>query len=124
MVQPEFIMDKWCDVLRVQIPEDQPAMEVQVRVYRTPDLPVAAEYVARLEPGVWHGFAVGQSTGTAGYVIVVTPLDQVGGHIARAAVQPEFDGHSWNDVARVMIPADQPGLKVHIRVYAVRSISG
>jgi hypothetical protein len=122
VVQPEFVIGKWCNVLRVKILDDQKVLEVQVRVYRTPDLPVA-EFDTRLEPGVWHGFVVGQSSGTAGYLIGVTPLEKMDGYIERAVVQPEFDGHHWNDVARVMIPADQLALNVHIWVYAVQSNS-
>jgi hypothetical protein len=63
---------------------------------------------------------VGPSNANTGYVIEVTPLTQAEGHIERNTVQPEFDGYNWNDVARLMIPADRPGLDVYIRVYAIR----
>ena len=33
VVQPEFDGNNWNDVLRVMIPQDQPAMDVRVKVY-------------------------------------------------------------------------------------------
>ena len=119
LIQPEFPWGQWVDVLRVQIPGDQPALEAQVKVYRTPDLPITAEFDAHLEPGVWHGFFVGLSRLKVGYVIEVTPLSQSDNQIERYTVQPEFDGQTWNDVARLMIPADRPALDVNVRIYAI-----
>jgi hypothetical protein len=120
LVQPEFFMRKWQDVLRIQIPEEQDAMQVEVKVYQAPQLALAAEFDTHLEPGVWHGFGVGPSSVHTGYVIEVTPLSSKDNQIERYTVQPEYNGSTWNDVARVMVPSDRPGLDVHIRIYAIQ----
>jgi len=120
LVQPERSAGTWYDVLRVQIPASQEALEAEVRVYRTPpDLPVAAEYDIHLQPGIWYGSLVGPARLNAGYVMEVTPVGEGGGWIDRYTVQPEFNGEAWNDVARLSTPEGWPEMDVHVRVYAV-----
>jgi hypothetical protein len=75
LVQPEFDGYQWNDVLRIMLPEGFKPLKVNVMVYRTADLPLAAEYDAVLEGGVWHGFGVGPSDLEQGYLVEVTPLE-------------------------------------------------
>jgi hypothetical protein len=118
-VQPEFPGD-WYDVLRIQIPQSQPPLTATVRVYKTPDyLPVQAEFDVHLEPGEWIGFVMGEAKDRTGYVIEVTPLNHEDNQILVYRVQPEYNGESWLDVARLMIPADRPATNVRIRIYNV-----
>ncbi len=118
-VQPEFPGD-WYDVLRIQIPASQPALRVNVKVYRTPeDLPVQSEFIVHLEPGEWKGFVLGESKPRMGYVIEVTPLHDEDNQILTYRVQPEFNGSDWLDVARLMIPAERPATDVMITIYNV-----
>ena len=126
IVQPEYFMQTWYDVLRIVVPATQPAMVADVRVYRTPpDLPVAAEYDVHLEPGNWAGAWVGLSRLNIAYVIEVTPVDfgpkdELKGFISRFTVQPEFNGETWNDVARLMVEPGWPAAAdAHVRMYAV-----
>lgn len=126
IVQMEYFMQTWYDVLRIIVPAAQQTMAADVKVYRTPPyLRVAAEYDVHLEPGNWPGYGVGLSKLDTGYVIEVTPVDfgpkdEMKGCISLFTVQPEFDGKTWNDVARLM---EEPGWPVpadaHVRVYAV-----
>ena len=119
-IQPEFPGD-WYDVLRIQIPESQPALSVYVRVYQTPsDLPVQAEFIYHLEPGEWIGFIMGDAKERCGYIMEVTPVYDADNQILTYRVQPEYDGVDWKDVARLMIPADRPATDVLITLYNVR----
>jgi len=124
LVQAEFDGESWNDVLRVQLPEGMQAQRVNLRVYDTALLPVAAEFEAALEPGVWHGWGLGSTWDDRAYLAEITPLEPSvdGAHIARTVVQPEFDGESWSDVLRVMIPDWMPDLNVYIRVYEVTQL--
>ena len=118
-VQPEFPGD-WYDVLRIQIPESQPSLTVNVRVYQTPeDLPVQAEFTVHLEPGDWVGFVMGDSKERGGFLMDVTPLYDEDNQILAYRVQPEYNGTDWKDVARLMIPSDRPATDVLIRIYNV-----
>jgi hypothetical protein len=124
LVQPEFDGNKWNDVLRIMLPEGFKPLNVNVTVYRTADLPVRAAFETTLEPGVWHGWGLGPCEQDQGYLVEVTPLEDSveGAYIERALVQPEFDGHNWNDVARVMIPEWMPQIHVQIRIYGVTDL--
>ena len=42
-IQPEF-PGAWIDVLRIQSASDGPTLTADVRVYRTPDLPIVADF--------------------------------------------------------------------------------
>lgn len=72
-----------------------------------------------LEPGVWHGWALNPSEVCGAYLVEVNPQDlgSEGDLVQTAVVQPEFDGYQWYDVLRIMIPEDQPTIKVNIRAY-------
>lgn len=120
LVQEEFFMGEWLDVLRVQMPADLPDLRVQFRVYATDGMPVLAEYDVDLEPGVWTGIGLRPSTAHGGYVVEINPRSSepaAGEFVERLVVQPEFDGKSWNDVLRLMTPIDQPPMSVQARVY-------
>jgi hypothetical protein len=120
MMQPEVPDGSWWDVLRLQIPEDQAPMQAEVIVYQTPaDLPVVMESEFVAEAGVWYGMGVGDSQDGGAYVIEITPLGSEPGQIERYTVQPEFDGVSWNDVARVMVTPDWPPMALRVTVYQV-----
>jgi len=116
--QPEY-PGEWIDVLRLQIPESQPPLKVQVRVYEPSRLPVVMDFDTTLQPGDWQGYVVQPADARAGYVVEVSPLDDYDAAAEIALVQPEFDGKTWNDVLRVMTYSDRPPLRVNVRVYAV-----
>lgn len=118
-VQPEMPGRHWMDVLRIQSAPEQPVISVDVRAYRTPELPLIADFETVLTPGDWAGTVLQPSSAPAGYVIEITPLDNSGSHIERFVIQPEFNGHTWNDVLRLLVSADRPPMKVHVRVYLV-----
>jgi len=119
LVQPEFTADAWWDVLRIQIPVEQAAMEAQVVIYQTPsNLPVAAEYELVAEPGVWHGLGVGLSKQGGAYVVEMTPTTWDNpSWLYRYTIQPEFDGENWNDVVRLMVHPDFPRMPLRVTVY-------
>jgi hypothetical protein len=118
-VQPEF-PGSWFDVLRLQIPAGQASLRVNVKVYKTPaDLPVQSEFVVHLQPGEWDGFVMGESKQRKGYLMDVTPLIDADNQVLSYRVQPEFNGTDWQDVARLMIPADRPATDVLVTIYNV-----
>ena len=119
VVQPEFNGSEWNDVLRVQLPGGYKALNVNIRVYDTTGLPIRADFMTTLDPGVWHGFIVGPSTETNGYVTEISPIGSGtdGETIERSVVQPEFNGSLWNDVLRAQISASYAPLAVGLRVY-------
>jgi hypothetical protein len=117
--QPEY-PGEWIDVLRLQIPESQPALRVKVRVYETSPLPVLMDFETTLQPGDWQGYDVQPSKAQAGYVVEVSPLEDFDAAAELALVQTEFDGKTWTDVLRVMTWADRPPLRVNLRVYGLQ----
>ncbi len=121
VVQPEYNGHEWNDVLRMVIPEDHPAMDVHVRIYDVSSLPVVESFNTELQPGVWHGWDLGETTQDRGYVVEITPLEPSidGAHVERYVVQPEYDGIGWYDVLRIMLAPEDPPLHVHVRVRAV-----
>ena len=120
LVQPEFPPSTWWDVLRLQIPATQAPLEAEVIIYQTPsNLPVVAHYELEAEPGVWYGVALGDAQDHAVYVVEVTPLIYSDNQVERYTVQPEFDGHTWNDVVRVSIPSDRPPTTLQVTVYRI-----
>lgn len=76
-----------------------------------------------LEPGVWHGWFVADSSANQTYLIEITPLEPSvdGACIERNLVQPEYNGESWADVLRIVIPAFMPPLPVNVRVLAIKT---
>lgn len=119
VVQQEFFLGEWQDVLRVMMPEGFPDLRAHIRVYVTAKMPVVARFEARLLPGVWTSLPLRPSVVRGGYIIEVNPLGiPEGGEFAEhVVVRPEFDGKRWNDIVRLQAPADQPSLKVQVRVY-------
>lgn len=122
-VLPEYDGASWNDVLRVQLPEGSAALTVNVRVYETSRLPVLTEFDTVLEPGVWHGFSLGQAAENRAYVGEVTPLEagEDGDFISKIHFQPEYPGE-WIDVLRLQIPETQHSLKVHVRVFTTANL--
>jgi hypothetical protein len=84
---------------------------------------VIMDFNVTLEPGVWHGWFVADSSANQTYLVEVTPLEPSvdGACIERYLVQPEYNGESWADVLRIMIPAFMPPLAVNVRVLAVKT---
>lgn len=119
-VRPEYDGVTWTDVLRVRIPADQPALNVNLRVYSSCRLPVVSEFEAVLLSGEWMGWVIGPSSIDRGYVVEVTPLEPSapGAYVWKAGEQEEFFMGEWQDVLRAQIPGDQPNLRVHFRVFA------
>jgi hypothetical protein len=99
-----------------------PAQANTLSADRPASIVVATNFDTTLEPGVWHGFVMGPSSLKRAYIAEISPLQPSvdGAHIERYVVQPEFNGREWNDVLRVQIPAGNPALTVHIRVYAIQ----
>ena len=124
LIQQEYFMGEWQDVLRAQIPAGQPALPVHFRIYATGRLPIISEFEADLDPGGWNGFILNPSTAKGGYIVETTPLFpvQVGEYVEKVAVQPEFDGSQWNDVLRLQAVNDQPWIRVQVRVYGLKKI--
>jgi hypothetical protein len=118
LVQQEFFMGEWQDVLRVQMPGDQPDLRVHLRVYTTDGLPLLIERDLVLEPGVWTGTRLRPSSALGWYVVEINPRShQAGEFVQTLRVQPEYDGRQWNDILRLQTPADQPQLSLQARVY-------
>ena len=118
-VRPEFDGTQWNDVLRIMVPVDWPALDVNIRVYDVSYWKETLELTTSLEPGVWHGFGLGRSSLDCAYVAEINPLQPsiTGAHLEGIVVQPEYDGSEWFDVLRIMIPLDNPQLDVHVRIY-------
>lgn len=121
IMQPEYPFGAWWDVLRIQIPVEQAAMEAEVIIYQTPsDLPVVLEYELVAEPGAWIGLGVGLSRDGGAYVVEMTPTtDDDPSWLYRYTLQPEFDGENWNDVVRLMVHPDFPPMPLRVTVYQV-----
>lgn len=119
LVQQEYPWGEWLDILRVQAPVEYPDIKARIRVYAVQDLAVLAEYDTCLEPGVWHGFWLQPSREEGSFIVETTPLypPEAGEYVEIVAVQPEFDGRSWNDVLRLQAAQDQPGICVQVRIY-------
>ena len=119
-ILPEFIGDRWVDVLTLLLPSDVPPLKVHVQVYSTASWPVVFQSTLNLNPGAWHGFRVQESSVAGGYVIEINPRGtaQPGDRVERALVQPEFpaDGY-WCDVLRLMIPVEQQAMEAEVIVY-------
>jgi len=119
VVQQEFFLGEWQDVLRVMMPEGFPDLQAHIRVYATAKMPVVARFEVEFQPGVWTGLSLGPSVVKRGYIVEVNPLGipERGEFVEQVIVRPEFDGKRWNDILRLQTPADQPSLKVQVRVY-------
>jgi hypothetical protein len=119
VLQPEFDGVQWHDVLRLQIPADQPALSVHVRIFETGPLPPVKTLEVALEPGVWLGFGLGPCDLPGPYLVELTPLEPTAAILARDTVQPEYDGSGWWDVLRIMLEADSPPVTARVTIYGV-----
>jgi hypothetical protein len=119
VVQQEFLSNGWFDVLRAGNAPYFPAVEVNLRVYSTAEVPVFGEYEVDLEPGQWFGLPLQPSNSKGAFVVEINPLEapEAGNGVLKVVVRPEFDGKRWQDVVRIYSPADQPSLRVQVRVY-------
>jgi hypothetical protein len=119
IVGPEFPWGAWVDVLRIQLPFEQDAMQAEVVIYSQPDLPVAAEIEDVVQPGVWQGYGIGPSSDAKAYLVEIDPSENVGNWLYSYTIQPEFDGTTWNDVLRLMVAEGFEPMLLTARVYAV-----
>jgi hypothetical protein len=121
VVLPEFSDFLWWDMERLKLIAISQPVEVQVTAYQAPNLPTST-FEIRLQPGVWHGAGLGPASQEQAYLVEIDPRNPAkeGFHLERVVVQPEFDGKTWNDVLRVMIPQDQPAMDVVVKVYTVK----
>jgi hypothetical protein len=119
---PEFSDGTWWDMQPLAISGLVQPLDVKIIAYKAPGLPTTT-FEMHLEPGAWQGIGLGPASQKQAYVLEVDPLSpgQEGFQLAKAVVQPEFDGTSWNDVLRVMIPQGQPALDVVVKVYAIKA---
>lgn len=118
-VQPEF-PSQWLQVARVQLDSDSTSQQARLDYYTPGSLAQEVlKFEATLEPGVWSGWGVMDSQAHQGYIVEVIPLENKDNEVERALVQPEFNGISWQDVLRIMVPQGRPPLKVLVRVLAV-----
>jgi hypothetical protein len=119
VVQQEFFMGEWTDVLRVLMPEGFPSVRANLRVYATARMPVIARFEAELQPGEWISLPLRASAAKGAHIVEVNPLHiPEGGEFAeQVVVRPEFTGNHWQDVLRLLAPADQSSLRVQVRVY-------
>jgi hypothetical protein len=120
-VIPEYSDGIWWDMERFGLTIGPQPVEVQVTAYRAPDLSFST-FEMHLEPGAWHGIGLGPASQEQAYLVEVDPLTagKEGYRLERVAVQPEFDGTSWNDVLRVMLPQGQPAMDVRVKVYTLK----
>lgn len=121
VVEPEYDGSQWNDILRMKLGGGGlSAQPVNIRVYGTSSLPVAATFETTLQPGVWHGFELGASSLARAYLAEITPsgASSLDATIEKYVVEPEYSGTEWIDMLRVQIPDTIAALPVHIRVYA------
>jgi hypothetical protein len=119
VVQQEYDGYQWIDALRAMIAPYFPPVAVNLRVYASTEMPVFAEYEVDLEPGQWVGLPLQPSNSKGAFVVEINPLEapEAGEWAQHVVVRPEFDGKRWQDVVRIYSPADQPSLRVQVRVY-------
>jgi hypothetical protein len=85
---------------------------------------VVTDFNFTLQPGVFHGFIIGESTAQRGFLTEVSPLspsDSNGASIA-SFVHPEFNGGHWLDVLRVQLRGGSLPVNANLRVYSIISV--
>ena len=132
--QSEYNGTAWNDVLRILTPANQDRdLRVHVRVFKVSksvenfdqNLAVVKPhkiFTTRLDPGVWHGWALGPTRRDVGYLVKVTPdpsATKLPTLIEKMQVQSEYDGNSWRDVLRIVAPITQPYVSVKVTVFQV-----
>jgi hypothetical protein len=121
-VMPEYSDGAWWDRVQLRLEGVNEPFEAEIVAYKAPDLLLLTEFQIHLEPGVWHGLGLAAASERQAYLVQVDPLTpgREGDRLLRVAVQQEFDGKSWGDALRLMLPEDQPPLDVWVRVYAIK----
>jgi hypothetical protein len=134
VIQSEWNGTAWYDVLRITAPANQGQdLDVRVRVFKisgnssTPPNDAAvirshAAFAGNLEPGIWHGWVLGNTRTDAAYLVKVTPDSGAINRsvlLEKVVVQSEYNGSIWQDVVRIMSPANQATLPVQVRVFQV-----
>ena len=86
-----------------------------------PRISIHREFDTTLEPGIWHGFALGPCSDKCAYIAEISPLETSnnGAFVEKYVIQPEFNGRLWQDVLRATIPNTQKKLKVNLRIYKI-----
>ena len=120
-IVPMFSDGSWWDLQRLAFYGMLEPLTARVAAYKAPGEP-AATFAIHLEPGAWHGIGLGPCSQEQAYVLESTRSipGQEGYRLEKAVVQPEFDGKTWNDVLRVMIPEGQPAMDVTVKVYVIK----
>jgi hypothetical protein len=109
-------------VLRVEAGGFSDELEIQLQVsLAEATISVFSDIDATLQPGIWHGFALAQTSTDCAYVAKVTPkADQTTGFVEKVVIQSEWNGSGWYDVLRVSAPENQAqDVSVKIRVFKV-----
>jgi hypothetical protein len=85
---------------------------------------VITDFNFTLQPGVFHGFIVGESTARRGFVTEVTPLSpsDFNGASITSFVHPEFNAGRWLDVLRVQLRGGSMPVNANLRVYSIISV--
>lgn len=120
-VQSEWNGETWFDVLRLQLPVEQPSLLVRVQVYELTGQPAALDITTWLEPGDWPGWVVAPCKEKGGYLMKVTQVDPPveGSFLGKTVIQPEHDTRAWNDVLRLSVGPGSGRMQVRVRVYPV-----
>ncbi len=118
-VQPEF-PGEWLQVARVQVSQGSGEVPVHLTYYTPGSLGREVfRQAMTLQPGVWSGFGIAPSSSRQGYVVEVIPLETADNEVSLSLVQAEFDGVTWTDVLRIMVPAGRLPLDALVRVLVV-----
>lgn len=122
LVQQEFFMGEWQDVLRVQLAEGFPDLRVQLRVYALEQARMSYSFTTTLQPGQATRFGLGPSSSNAVYVAEINPLQTptAGEIVEQVSVQPFYKG-GWEDTLLLKASEDQPPIQVEVRVYVLGS---
>jgi hypothetical protein len=132
VVQSEFNGSKWNDVLRIATADTGNNFEADTRVFKIKQdneivqdekiagISISSQFQTTLQPGVWHGFILGQTSKEVSYIPEITPISSNatnGAFIEKYTVQSEFNGINWYDVLRMVVPVNQASTPVHVRIY-------
>ena len=119
--------NRFWDILRVQTAAWLPGnLNTRMRVYLAPNLPMVSDmYITLHKSDLWAGFIIGPSSLKRGYVVRAIALDPgpeiLPSDLNQYIIQPEFDGHTWNDVLRIQAgnqDADWEQVEYEFQVYA------
>jgi hypothetical protein len=75
-------------------------------------------FTVTLKPDTWQTYILGPASNGGAYLVDITPLNiSINGAYVKSIIVPEYDGTQWNDVLRMMIPAEFPEQQVKVVVY-------